>query len=97
MSNILDKARPVAWLDRLALNDGKVSGFKPGDKIEISNQRGRILVGEVWGVGPKKSELWVVVGDVTYLVRRQRPTSYPRGGGALRPSPRRDAQGRFTR
>lgn len=93
MSTITDKAHPVAWLSRW-LNDGKRSGFKVGDKLEISSQRGRTLVGEVWGVGPKRTELWVVVDGVTYLVRKERPTSYPRG--SLRPGPRRDARGRFV-
>lgn len=93
MTALNDKARPVAWLSRW-LNDGKRTGFKAGDKIEISTQRGRTLVGEVWGPGPKRTELWVVVDNVTYLVRKERPTSYPRG--SLRPSPRRDARGRFV-
>lgn len=89
-----EKLRPLAWLSQW-LNDGQRTGFKPGDKIQISNSRGIVLDSEVIGPAEKRSEPLVLVGETTYVVRKQRPTSYPKA--SFKPKPRRDARGRFTR
>lgn len=98
MSATTDKARPVAWLSPW-LNDGKRSGFKPGDKIEVSDQRGVTLVGEVWGKGEKAGDLWVVVDGRTYDVRPRRPTCVAdlKARTRVRRPVKRDALGRFSR
>lgn len=88
------RTRPLGWLSRW-LNDGKVSGWKAGEKVEFTNSRGNPRIGEVLGAGPMQGEIAVQVGDVVYNVRKARPTSYARG--SLKPAQRRDAAGRFTR
>lgn len=84
----------IGWLSA-HLNDGKRTGFKPGDKVQFSDGYHHApLIGEVLGAGPARSELLVTCDGSEWIIRRQIPLTI---GKVTARVMKRDSLGRFTR